>query len=810
MPRKPELLAPAGNFESLKAAVENGADAVYLGGKNFSARRFAENFTPEELEEAIDYAHLRGVKVYVTVNILIKNQELREAAAFLKVIYEMGADAAILQDIGLVMLAKQIPIELHASTQMTAHNAEGAKLLEQLGFKRVILARELSLEEIRQIKRQVNIELECFVHGALCFSYSGQCLMSSMIGGRSGNRGRCAQPCRKRYALLGSGGKVLCKKHLLSTRDLNTLEHIPDLIEAGVTGFKIEGRMRRPEYVAIATKAYRRAIDLYLAQPEEFLIADEEKREVEQIFNRGFTSGYFYGKPEKEMMSYDAPDNRGIEIGEILSYDRSQAEARVLLKDELKLKDGIEIEGTGTIVNHIELDGRKVDGAKAGEIASIKLDRAVKKGSRVFKTLDARLIKNAKRSYEHVIRKVSVDIKASARIGKPFTLLIEDDAGNIVVETSDSSVEKAVSHPVTEDALTRQLDRLGATIFSPRSISMDLEEGAFIPFSVVADLRHKAIRALEQKRKTKAKRKAPDLELDLDLNPGKISTQKPVLAVSTASLQTLKSAVMGGADLIYLYYSALSDEALEFCRTRKVKLIAHTGRISKHSELEKIKDALQRIAKADGVMVGNLGTLKFLAEHTSLPLYLDFSLNIFNSLAVNLLKENFPQIASVTLSPELSLTEIGDITARSSVSFECIIHGFLPLIVSEHCIAKSVLCKSEKCDAPCRRDSYSLKDEAGYDFPLYFDESCRTNILNSRTLCMIEHIPELLQAGISSLRIEAVQRQNIQPVVSIYRKNLDSYPKVEAYVFNSMDKIALEKSALKKGLTKGYFFRGVE
>lgn len=802
MAAKPELLAPAGNFEALRAAVENGADAVYLGGKDFSARRYAENFTLEELEKAVDCAHLRGVKVYVTVNTLIKNAELLDAINFLKAVYEMGADAAIVQDLGLVSLIKEnIPIELHASTQMTVHSAEGAKLLEQLGFKRVILARELSLEEIKEIKRQVNIELECFVHGALCFSYSGQCLMSSMIGGRSGNRGRCAQPCRKRYALVSSDGKILCQKYLLSTRDLNTLEHIPDLIDAGIAGFKIEGRMKRPEYVAIVTRAYRNAID-------RSSVAEEEKRQVEQIFNRGFTSGYFYGNPGRKLMSYDAPDNRGIEIGEVLSLDGSRRKANILLKDTLRRGDGIELEGNGTIISHIEVEGRKVERASAGEIAAIKLDRAVKKGCKVFKTLDAQLIKKAKSTYERPMRKVPVDVKANVRIGKPFALLFEDDAGNIVVETSNSNVERAVRHPLTRDALIQQINRLGGTVFSLRSLSIDLDGGAIIPFSVIAEVRRRAINALEQKRILKARRKALS-DLDLDLEAQSRTVQKPFLTVSAGSLEALKSAIAGGADLIYLDYSILSDEAIELCRNSNVKLIAHTCRITENGEMEKIKAALPRIAGADGAVAGNLGTLKFLAERTSLPVYVDFSLNVFNSPAANLLSAKFPCIASITLSPELTLREIKNIALYSKSTFECIVHGLLPLIVSGHCIAGG---DPEKCSAPCKRDSYGLKDEAGYIFPLYFDRSCRTNILNSRELCMIEYIPQLVQAGISSLRIEAtsLKPDRVEPVVSIYRKNLDSYMKdKKGYEFNPEDKIALEKLSASS-LTKGHYFRGVE
>ncbi|MEM2991378.1 MAG: DUF3656 domain-containing protein, partial [Halobacteria archaeon] len=652
----------------------------------------------------------------------------------------------------------------------------------------------LSLEEIKEIKKQVNIELECFVHGALCFSYSGQCLMSSLIGGRSANRGRCAQPCRKRYALLNSKGGVLCCKYLLSTRDLNTLEHIKDLINVGIAAFKIEGRMRRAEYVAIVTRAYRNAID-YLSTSEM------EEKKVRQIFNRGFTTGYFYGKQGREMMSYDSPDNRGIEIGRVLSYDGKTAE--ILLEDILRRGDGIEIDGRGSRITHLEVGGRKVEIARPGEIARVRIKGEVEKGSRVFKTLDAALIKEARSTYEELNRKVLVDIKASLKIGKPFTLLLEDEDGNIVVEASDCIAQSAVKHPLTKDVLIKQLNRFSETPFSPRNLSIDLDEGAFIAFSVITNTRRRAIEALEEKRIIRGKRKSIEIQLR-DESTAVRAKEKPILTVNAFSPESLKSAIKGGADLIYLHHS-LCDGAIEHCRKSGVKLVANIGRITKDSELNKLK-----LEDVDGALVGNLGSLKLLSERTSLPLYLDFSLNVFNSHAANFLTQKFQRIETITLSPELTLQEIKAIAKSSNSRFECIVHGFLPLMISEHCIAASILSDSEKCSAPCKRDSYSIKDEAGYVFPLYFDSSCRTHILNSKELCMLEYLPELIEIGISSLRIDAlnIDSDGVKQIVSIYRRNLDSYLEDPAsYEFNPKDKMALGKAA---GLTHGHYFRGVE
>src|SRR5665647_2101696 len=311
----PELPAPAGGMEALIAAVENGADAVYLGARAFSARGYASNFSNEELEEAIDYAHLRGVKVYVTVNTLLKDGEVESAFKLLRCLREIGVDAIIIQDLGLISLAgKYLPdLPLHASTQMTLHNSAGVEFVNKLGIERVVLSRESSLEDIKRIREKSRIEIEIFIHGALCISYSGQCLLSSLIGGRSGNRGYCAQPCRKKYRLYCEGKSI--KKsgdYLLSPRDLNISSGLGALIEAGIESFKIEGRMKRPEYVAGVVRIYRRLIDRYVENPAGYAVSEEEQETLTQLFNRGFTQGYFFDNPRGELMNRENPHNRGV------------------------------------------------------------------------------------------------------------------------------------------------------------------------------------------------------------------------------------------------------------------------------------------------------------------------------------------------------------------------------------------------------------------------------------------------------------------------------------------------------------------
>ncbi|MCO5384213.1 MAG: U32 family peptidase [Methanosarcina barkeri] len=406
-PEKPELLAPAGSMEALVAAVENGADAVYLGAWAFSARGYASNFSEKELEEAIDYAHLRGVKVYVTVNILLKEREVENALKLLSCLREMGADAVIVQDLGLISLAgKYLPdLPLHASTQMTLHNSEGVNFVKKLGINRVVLSRESSLEEIKRIKEKTGTEIEVFIHGALCISYSGQCLLSSLIGGRSGNRGYCAQPCRKKYRLYCEGKQIQTSgSYLLSPKDLNTTPGLGALIEAGIESLKIEGRMKRPEYVAGVVRIYSHLIDRYIENPAGYFVSEEEQETLTQLFNRGFTQGYFFENPRWELISRENPHNRGIPAGKVVGYDRLSSRIRVKLSRPLRLGDGIMVENAetrpedkGKIISSMYTGKGPVYSAGKGDIIEIPFDSRAQSGSTVYRTHDKKLMDSLKK-----------------------------------------------------------------------------------------------------------------------------------------------------------------------------------------------------------------------------------------------------------------------------------------------------------------------------------------------------------------------------------------------------------------------------
>ena len=801
----PELLAPAGSKESMIAAVENGADAVYFGGSLFSARQYASNFDREELEWAIDYAHARGVRAYVTVNTLIKDSELEEACDYLQFLCNAGADAVIVQDIGILkLLREQLPdFPVHASTQMTIHNVEGVKFLQEMGVKRVVLARETSLQEIKLIKSETSMEIETFIHGALCFSYSGQCLLSSMIGGRSGNRGYCAQPCRKKYR----AGDV--EGYLLSPKDLNMSEHIPALVEAGIDSFKIEGRMKRPEYVAGVVRIYRRLIDRFVKEPSKFQVTDEEKHTLRQLFNRGFTTGYFFGNPGSELMSRKYPHNRGTELGSVVDYEPRKKMVSIYLNDALKTGDGIGfgVREAGVTVGSMFTNNKSVRAAYPGSTVMVPMDYEVESGDVVFKTYDSQLmalleVKN--------IKKILVRMSFKAHIGEPVELKINDGENETSVQGRRVCI--AERSPSSKIAISDQLKKLGNTIFEARDIIFEIDENIFIPVSEINSLRREGIDRLLQLRTQKWKRQC--LKPDIPTGQKLVKPGTPILSVNTCSIESFEAAVDSGADVVYIGSETYVDieknkkpqinaderrfvemdfyrYAIEYGRKKGVKVLFSTPRIMKN--INEMPDffslhrtqSLQCDPDKDGFLVANPGILFHLkSQDLTAPIVLDYPFNVFNRLSLEYLSNYCNRI---TLSPELTLKEIKNLTSYAST--ECIVHGNFPLMVSEHNIARGLFPKGsgEVC----------LKDEKGFIFPVKTDLLGRTYIMNSRELCMIEHIPELINAGIDCLRIEAktYDRETTGRITMAYRDAIDNCCK--------------KKCSDPGEYTTGHYFRGV-
>jgi len=513
-----ELLAPAGNAESLHAAVENGADAVYLGGKFFNARHQADNFDMPELTEGLRYAHARGVSIYLTLNTLVNDEEIPQALTYAEEAYYAGIDGVIVQDLGLAaLLRKKLPdLPLHGSTQMTVYDLEGARMLEEMGFSRVVLARELTLEQAAWIARNTGLEVEIFVHGALCVCYSGQCLMSSMIGGRSGNRGRCAQPCRLAYTLAGPGGKGEVRdrpRYLLSPKDMNALEYLPEIVSSGVRSLKIEGRMKSPEYVATVVRIYRKYLDIALdragkGDTSKLDIDEKDRRDLLQIFNRGgFSAGYLKGKTGAGMMSYEKPNNSGVCIGSVLSYDRKRRTVKIKLEEALSVGDGIEIwtggsDSPGGTVTLIKKDGRNSRNAEKGDIVEAGyFSGNITPGRKVFRTTDIEQLKEARKSWsDGYTRRVPVKGAAVLEKGRPPVLTVEDEDGHRVTVLGTIPVETAVNRPLTRERLTEQLKKTGSTPFDFVRLDVGMPDGLTVPVSEINEIRRKALEELYEAR----------------------------------------------------------------------------------------------------------------------------------------------------------------------------------------------------------------------------------------------------------------------------------------------------------------------
>lgn len=839
---KPELLAPAGSREALVAAVQNGADAVYVGGQRFNARHSAANFDDRELAEVIEYAHGRGVKVFVAVNILVAESELKEAVRFLHTVYKAGADAVIVQDLGLIKLARQMlpQLELHASTQMTAHNVPGVEFLKAAGIQRVVLARELDLEAIRGIKEKTGMQLEVFVHGALCICYSGQCLMSSLIGGRSGNRGRCAQPCRLPYQLVDDRNRPLVDsgqvgEYLLSPRDLNLSRHLPELIKAGIDAFKIEGRMRRPEYVAIVTGIYRRLIDRAV-EDGDYVVTDEEWAELTQVFNREFSTGYFFDPPDRNLMSYKRPNNRGTRLGRVRRYHREKGLAEVELEAPLGVGDGIEVWVTrggrvGVTVAEIYIRGQKVTFAPAGTVVNLKLDGYIQPGDRVFKTHDFKLMERAVQSYSSSRETMAIPLsfRVWASPGQPLTLEVTDPQGHTARAQTGVTGEVARKKPLTREFLASQLDRLGNTPFSMQHLECDLAGEVMIPVREINEVRRKAVEELLARR-SHLDRPAPlsgqELERELkrafDYGSQRRSEKFPRLAVALSSFATARVAVQSGAQLIYFsgdFYrrgSKLSlDEikkARDYCGQAGVEFYLTSPRILHDVELVPYLSFLESALKTnpDGVLLSGYGLIKAVAGLTGVPLVTDFGLNVFNRQSALFLRHY--GVERVTLSPELTGEQIAYLAGFIDVDTEVMVHGALPLMVTRYCGVGSLLGGREKekpCGIPCRGATFALRDRKGMIFPVETDANCLMHIFNAKELCLLETLPTLARVGPAVLRIEARRgdERYVQRTVQTYRQALDGlYRTPEELTGLTLLRQELMGDA---GYTRGHYYRGV-
>lgn len=716
----PEILAPAGSMEALRAAVFAGADAVYLGGGRFGARAYADNFTEGALLEAIEYCHIYGVKVYLTVNTLFRDAEIKELYSYLSPLYEAGLDAAIVQDLGvMVYIHEQFPdLPIHASTQMSITTKYPYKLLKKYGVTRIVPARELSMEEIRQLKSGDDIpEVEVFVQGALCYCYSGHCLMSSMLGGRSGNRGRCAQPCRLPYTLCGENEKSLMEqkgKYLLSTKDLCGLEAVPELIQAGVDSFKIEGRMKKPEYVAACVRSYRKVVDAYVKHNLSNSLIETCKNEMAEVFNRGgFTDGYYHQKNGRSMMSTHAPGNEGVYVGVVENVKKNKVE--ICLSKDVEKGDILVLKGEKEpITLTCNADRKKNSRLTLNAPKSWEQN----KGKKVFRMRSAILEEELSR-YATTDRQLPIEGKAKFLVGRPASLTVFGQCGNqeyrITVE--GAIVESASKNPLTIATVRDKIGKTGNTRYYFEKLDVDIAENVFYPLKELKELRRNAIRQLEDTICGQSRRVIPDTmksaslagngESDKGNHESKIrnaisanvgeSYQENKKKTETCKISVMVSneeqfAVVNHdnrileiyLDLQYFPKEVIIELIKSATQTKPLYLVMPP--ILRMQYLTEIDNIMEQI-KDDitGVVVRNIDELAYLYEKGySGRVIADYSLYAMNGFSAEFIRAHFKE-ARITLPVELNEKQLIALPFLNN-NCEMIVYGYQQLMVSAQCL----------------------------------------------------------------------------------------------------------------------------
>ena len=761
-----ELLSPVGDFDCLKAAVQNGANAVYFGSNLFSARAFAKNFDKEELEQAINYAKLRGVKTHLTLNTLIKDEEFEEAFNVAKTAYEFGIDAIIVQDLGLAInLIKSFPdLEIHASTQMTTSNLEGVKKLQDLGFKRVVLSRECSISEIEHICKNSDIEIEVFTHGALCISYSGQCLFSSMVGGRSGNRGACAQPCRLPYSLL-SGDTVLDKGYLLSPRDLCSLENLPDLISAGVSSLKIEGRMKSPTYVATVTKIYRKYIDLaykYLNNDiSDYKIDENDKKELMQVFNRGeFSTGHLLDTPNKKLIYPQKPNNMGITLGKVLKFNPNKGLITVKLKNEVAIGDGISFENESTkyTISELMYKDKNIKIGSCGDVVTFgRMKGNIKPGDTIYKITDKNLSSTVQNNLNNENIKVKLNCSIEIKTNKKISVFVECIDFNIEDNFDFEHIpDVAKNAPITTEKILSQFNKTLNTCFEFNKIDIDLDDNLFIPTSIINEIRRQAINRIEEKILNSFKRKI-DLKIENDYTNRESSVQEKALLLNILNLD-FDYSKLKHFDKIYIPLKYFSDnnytEILKILEN-KSNLYIYMPVVIKDRYLTTIESIVKKAInsfKIKGAVVSEISSIYLFKN---MELIANYNFNIFNSYSSSEMKNL--GFTNITLSPELTSNEISNIHEENK---EVIVYGKIPLMTTSYCL----LGKSNRCYKDCKhlcleKNDFYLNDRYNFKFRIIPDNiQTITTIYNSRNISISEVKAKCIRYDILDETIDEINK----------------------------------------------------
>lgn len=799
-----EILAPAGSYTSFRAAVLAGADAVYAGGPRFGARAFADNLTEEELPEAIDYAHLHGRKLYLTVNTLLKDSELDGLYDYLEPLYYRGLDAVIVQDIGVLhFIREHFPdMAVHASTQMTVTNTEGALFLQEQGVERIVPSRELSLEEVHDMSEHTDLEIECFVHGALCYCYSGQCLLSSLIGGRSGNRGQCAQPCRLPYTMNGK------KEYLLSLKDICTLELIPEMIEAGIDSFKIEGRMKKPEYVALVTFMYRKYTDLYLLKGKSgFQVSNSDKEMLLDIYNRGgFSEGYYKQHNSREMLSLRRPNHAGVPALKILSQKgreiRGEALTDIYKGDILEMSQ----RQGGAAEKENYTFGNGVPKGTAVQILSPK-GAAFQKGTILYRIRRQELLERMQKIYETGIVQEPVCGSFWASPGEP-AVLTAGCRGFSVTARTEENTEEAKSQPLDKDRIKKQLMKTGNTEFIFEALDITVEGDIFLPMQQINELRRAALELLTKEicgayHRSKSKQQETAQQETLLEENRALSGTVPWLSVLAESNEQVRAAA-GCPDVkriyleAFLYENALKEPGLKaLCREASDKgkeiflAMPHIFRRESISVLTRRYAAFLQMG-FDGFLIRNYESFHFLMEQGfDKKIILDHNLYIFNRQAKQFW--NKQGVHSFTAPVELNRTELGRLGIMQS---ELIVYGRLPVMVSAQCIVKT----TEGCTG--KPGVLKIKDRYQKEFPVRnCCTFCYNVIYNTAPLFLLDQKEDILNLAPAGLRIQFTQENKTEAeyILKTYRD-----------VYLEEKKLPLTHGEITDmEFTRGHFRRGI-
>ena len=781
---KVEILAPAGSMESLVAAINKGADAVYLGGNKFSARAYASNFDNDNMLKAVDYAHSYDVKIYVTLNTILKENEIEEAVRYVGYLYEIGVDALIIQDLGLLKRIKEdFPfMEVHASTQMTIHNGEAAVYFKDKGFHRIVLSREMTLEEIKYISKDLGIETEMFVHGAICVAYSGQCLMSSMIGGRSGNRGRCAQPCRMEYTLRGEkSGET--KGHLLSPKDMCTIEDVEDIVETGVYSLKIEGRMKRAEYVAGVVDNYKKAVNKVLYNKKY----DEQagKRQLLQLFNRsGFTNAYLKKNTGKDMMSFNSPKNSGISLGVV---DKS---GDIVIKEDLAVGDGIRYRDKGFTLSKIVHNGNEVKSAKRGDKVKLyPID--YKKGDELFKSLNKQLFDELEEYLKPYTKKIPLNAVVNFAVDKPVAIKINYKGNDY--EVLGEVVQKAEKRPLDQERIKEALKKSGEVAFKIENIEFENFEDGFMRVSDLNNLRRDIIEKITKEVCRSYRRKRPAKG-----DKSKVSSEKTNVEIicSCITKEQVEALIEMKIENIAVDLfsreknSVKKKDLLELAEKYKdINFYVKTSTIVK-GEFNKVVNTIEEVSSyIKGIITSNVGIISKFKD----KLYIigDYKLNIVNSQSLAFYQED---VDVPTLSLELNRGEIKSLMKNANGNAAMVVYGKPELMISEYCPIGSTFGgrnKDSGCNGICSKDKFKLIDRVNEELRVMTDLYCRSYILNPVPLNIIDEIEELKGFGITTFRFDFRDEtyKEVKNVISIL-KNGDAFD--------------------SKEYTKGHYRRGVE